>query len=126
MGTGYKGDSPTFRTILENLPALKSEYKYNNGYFFEKGQGREHTRNNFSINPLKTAKGFYDKLTYGGIETKFKNEKGLKTRMADGTIASFRETSISDGSPVVEINVQKSNNHDGLKQQKIHFIIGGN
>ena len=125
MGTGYKGNSPTHRSILENLPTLKSDYKYSDGYFFEKGLGREHTRDSFSNNPLKTAKDFYDKLTYGGIETEFENGKGLKTRMADGTIASFRETSTSDGSPVVEINIQKSNNHGDLKQQKIHFVIGG-
>ena len=126
MGTGYKCGSPTYRSILENLSNLKSEYTYNNGYFFEKGLGREHTRDNYSENPLETAQEFYDKLTYGGIESEFTNGKGLKTRMADGTIVSFRETSTSDGSPVVEINIQKSSNYGDLKQQKIHFVLGGN
>ena len=105
---------------------MKSEYTYNNGYFFEKGLGREHTRDNYSENPLETAREFYDKLTYGGIESEFTNGKGLKTRMSDGTIVSFRETSTSDGSPVVEINIQKSSNYGDLKQQKIHFVLGGN
>lgn len=126
MGAGYKGGSTIHMSILENLNNLKSEYNYKDGYFFEKGLGREHTRENYSQNPLKTAKDFYDKLTYGGIETEFGSGKGLMTRMADGTIVSFRKTSTSDGSPVVEINVQKSNNHGDLKQQKIHFVIGGN
>ena len=126
MGTGYKGGSPTHRSILENLPSLKSEYKYSNGYFFETGLGRNYTRENYSKNPLKTAKEFYDKLTYGGIETEFENKKGLKTRMTDGTIASFRETSTSDGSPVVEINIKPSSSHGDLQGQKIHFVIGGN
>ena len=126
MGTGYKGGSPTYRSVLENIPNLKSEYKYNNGYFFETGLGRDFTRENYSKNPLKTAKEFYDKLTYGGIETELGNGKGLKTRMADGTIASFRKTSTSDGSPVVEINIKKSSSHGDLQEQKIHFVIGGN
>ena len=70
-------------------------------------------------------KGQYEQFlelvnTFAEFTTHFNHE------MADGTIVSFRETSTSDGSPVVEINIQKSSNYGDLKQQKIHFVLGGN
>ena len=49
-------------------------------------------------------------------------EKMKITRMADGTVITYRETSTSDGTPVVEINIDNSGNCGGVKSQKIHFI----
>lgn len=37
-----------------------------------------------------------------------------------------REVSSSDGSPAVEINIRKSDEHGDIKYQKIHFVKGDN
>ena len=122
MGHGYKGNTGHYHSISENLDILKSNYLYNNGYFGEKGQGRSFVRNMAAPDPIKTAKDFYDKAAYGGIERIMENGKGSYTKMSDGTILSFRQISSSDGSPAVEINIKNSSNHNELKYQKIHFI----
>ncbi|MBR0278226.1 MAG: hypothetical protein IJQ50_07195 [Clostridia bacterium] len=121
MGT-YKGGSTRYRSISDNVAALKTSYSYSNGYFGIKGQGGTHTRNITSSDPVKTAKSFYDTASYGGIESHMKNGKGYTTNMADGTVISYRKTSTSDGTSVVEINIRKSANTGELKYQKIHFV----
>ena len=131
MGTSYKGGSPTFRTITENVSSLKNKFPVRNGYFGTEGQGRSFTRNITSIDPKKTAKEFYDQATYGGIEEPVIEKKtgniiGKKTRLADGSVISWRENSKSDGTSVVEINIERSFDSGGIKKQKIHFIEGGN
>lgn len=124
MGHGYKGDTGHHHTISENLPSLTSSFEYHDGYFGEKGQGRSFVRNISSDDPVKTAQDFYDKAALGGIEHQMDNGKGLYTKMKDGSILSYREVSSSDGSPAVEINIRDSNDHGGVKFQKIHFSKG--
>lgn len=122
MGTGFKGGTVTQHSISNNISSLKSNYSYSNGYFGVQGHGRSHTRNIISKNPIKTAKSFYNTAAKGGIETLRGNLKYSK--MADGTIISYRQVSKSDGTSVVEINIRYSTNTGGLKYQKIHFIEG--
>ena len=91
--------------------------------------GRSFTRNITSADPKTTAKEFYDKATYGGIEEHVVEKKtgniiGKKTRLADGSVVSWRESSKSDGTSVVEINIERSSDSGGIKKQKIHFIQG--
>lgn len=124
MGHGYKGDTGHHHSITENLSSLTSSYDYHNGYFGEKGQGRDFVRNISSADPVKTAQDFYDKAAHGGIERPMTNGKGHYTKMKDGPILSFREVSSSDGTPAVEINIKKSTDHGGIKYQKIHFVKG--
>ena len=38
------------------------------------------------------------------------------------TIVSYRKVSSSDGTPAVDINIKKSKESGGVKQQKIHFV----
>lgn len=123
MGTGvYKGGTAKYHSISDNISNLKSNYKYSNGYFGDKGQGREFTRNISSNTPLKTAKEFYEIASKGGAETTY--GKGRYTRLSDGTIISYREISTSDGTSVVEINIRQSSNSVGVRYQKIHFVKG--
>ena len=124
MGHGYKGDTGHHHSITENLSLLKSDYKYQNGYFGDPGQGRSFVRNIKSSNPAKSAKDFYDKVAHGGIEKQMSNGKGVYTKMKDGSILSYRAVSTSDGSPAVEINIKQSNDHGEIKYQKIHFVKG--
>jgi hypothetical protein len=124
MGFGYKGDTGHYHTLGENAASLKESYKFNpnTGYFGDKGDSpRSSVRHIESEDPLKTAKDFYDKASYGGKEEKLEDGK-LKTIMKDGTVLIFREISNSDGTPVVQINIQSSNNNGGIKKQKIHFV----
>ena len=122
MGTGFKGGTTTQHSISDNISSLKSNYSYSNGYFGVQGQGRSHTRNIISKNPVETAKSFYNTAAKGGTETSRGNLKYSK--MADGTIISYRQVSKSDGTSVVEINIRYSTNAGGLKYQKIHFTEG--
>ena len=127
MGT-YKGGSPTFRSVSENLESMKSKYMYKNGLFGVRGQGKSNNiRNIVSSDPEKTAKAFYDNFGYGGIEEplyyKDGSFKGYEVRMADGTIINWRQKSGSkDKSPAVDISVELSNDHGNLRTQKIHFV----
>lgn len=122
MGTGFKGGAASYHSISQNVGALKETYSFRDGYFGIKGQGRSFVRNIKSDDPVKTAKDFYDKAGYGGIEKSMSNGKGMTTKMADGTILSYRKVSTSDGSPAVEINIHNSRDPAGLKYQKIHFV----
>jgi hypothetical protein len=129
MGTSYKGNSPTFRSIGENVTALKNDYPFSDGYFGRKGESSTNSRvrNIESADPHATAKEFYNKATYGGIESDIYNKKtgeviGQKTKLADGSIISWRDVSSSDGTPAVEINIEQSTSNGGVKQQKIHFV----
>ena len=124
MGHGYKGDTGDHHSITENLPSLKSDYKYQDGYFGEPGHGRFFVREISSEDPLKTARELYDKAAHGGIEKEMSNGKGVYTKMKDGSILSFREVTSSEGSPAVEINIKQSNDHGDIKYQKIHFVGG--
>ena len=129
MGTGYKGNADHYHSISENLPTLKNEYPYDNGYFGAKGDSSDSkVRHIESPDPQKCAKEFYDKFTYGGIEEPIFNKKtgdeiGQKTTLSDGSIISWRNVSSSaDGSPAVDINIEYSSDSGGIKRQKIHFV----
>lgn len=50
------------------------------------------------------------------------NGKGTIAKLADGTIVSYRKVSSSDVTPTVDINIKKSKESGGVKQQKIHFV----
>ena len=122
MGTGYKGNSKYYRSIGQNVLIASSKYKYSNGRFgINSPHGGLATRNIVSSNILVTAKDFYNKIAFGGKET-IVNENLRITRMADGTILTMRKVSHSDGSPVVDINIERSAHTGGIKKQKIHFI----
>ena len=120
MGTGFKGNSPTYRTIGENISDVSKNYNFSKGYFGENSpHGKEPTRNISSDDALKTAKDFYHKASAGGEETQMNNGKGVTAKFPDGSRVSFRETSSSDGSPAVEVTIT----HPGTaKTQKIHFV----
>lgn len=125
MGFGYKGDTGHYHTLGENAASLKESYKFNpnSGYFGEPGKSsNNHVRNIESEDPLKTSKDFYEKAAYGGKETPLKNGEGVITIMKDGTVIVFRETSHSDGTSAIDINIKSPKDNGGIKSQKIHFV----
>ena len=126
MGTGYKGNSKYYRSIGQNIMLASSKYQYENGRFGVSSPSTGNkTRNIASDDPLATARDFYDKIAFGGIETIYAGGKLNVTKMADGSVITMRPVSSSlDGSPVVEINISGSSHTGGIKQQKIHFIGG--
>ncbi len=124
MGTGFKGNSKYYRSIGQNVMVTSSKYRYVNGRFGESSpHGDQSTRHIVSSDNLATAKDFYDKIAYGGIEQKFGSNMRI-TRMADGTIITMRVVSHTDGTPVVDINIIDSTNPGGVKKQRIHFVQG--
>lgn len=125
MGGGdYKGGASYYHSITDNLKEVSSIYKYNNGYFGESPkENAKRIRHIESDDPSTTAKDFYDKIAYGGIESDI--PKGKIVEMEDGTVITWRNVSSSDGSPAVDINIERSRDSGGLKKQKIHFVKGG-
>lgn len=118
---GYNGGAGSHRSISDNKDALTSKYPFNDGYFGTRGS-TSNVRRIESQNPASTAKDFYEEATWGGVETPLSNGRGVKSEMSDGTIVTMRVTSSSDGSPAVDINISKSSENAGIKQQKIHFV----
>ena len=128
MGHGnYKGGAERYRSIGENLAALKREYDFDGGYFGEQSPSHDIDKRIIaSDDPLATARDFYDTAAYGGIERELANGKGVRTDMADGTTFTFREVSESpDRSPAVNISIRRSTDTGGVETQKIHFVLGG-
>ncbi len=126
MGTGYKNGARHYNSIGDNLSRVTNDYHYSNGYFGYSVKGKEgRTRHIESDDPISTSADLYNKLTYGGIEEPLSNGKGTLAIMKDGTIVSYREHLSSDGTPVVDINIRRSKNSSGIKQQKIHFVKKG-
>ena len=66
------GKSPTFRSIGENVTALKNNYPFSDGYLGRKGESSTNSRvrNIESADPQ-----FYNKVAYGGIESDIYNKK---------------------------------------------------
>ena len=95
---------------LNRVPSIDS------GYFGTPGQhGSSRVRHMPGGN--SAAQEFYDDITHGYInETPIENG-GFVRALPDGTTITYRPTSTSDGTPVVDIN-----NGSIYKSQKIHFI----
>ena len=123
MGTYYKGGSPTYRSLRDNLLSVSENYVISSGGFFGKigKAGVDEIRQIDVDDVLSEARKFYDDIAFGGIETKLPNGKGVRTELRDGTIIVYREITTMVGSPAVEINVRKSIDNCGLKYHKIHF-----
>ncbi len=125
MGTfTYKGNTKTYHSISDNIHITSVKFKYNDGLFGDKGKAKiksGYYRQILSNDPISTAKEFYSLIAKGGIENKLPNNKGLFTKLKDGTIIVFREITSTPNSPAVEINIKGSNTTSGIKGQKIHF-----
>lgn len=123
MGTTYKGNTKFYRSIGQNIMITAGSYQYENGRFGVSSPSTGNTtRNIASDDPVSTAKDFYDKIALGGIEQTYNNGNLKVTHMADGTYVTWRLISHSDGTSVVEINIDGSSHTGGIKKQKIHFV----
>lgn len=123
MGTGYKGNSKIYRSIGQNVLITANSYKYSNGYFGNNSPSTGNkTRNIASIDNLSTAIDFYNKIAFGGTEKTYDNGNRKITQMSDGAIITWRKISVSDKTPVVEINILGSSHTGEVKHQKIHFV----
>lgn len=120
MGVSYKGKIQSYQSIGDNISNLKKSFKFVNGYFGERGSSSS-VRVIYGKDPISIGKEFYNKIAFGGIEKDLSNGKGKITYMADGSIITFRPITKSDNYPGVNINISKSTDSGGIKQQKIHF-----
>ena len=118
----YKGGSSNYRKFSENYSNVEKQYPINKGYIGSKGtSSKPMNREIKASDPISASKKLYDTLSYGGIESKLPNGKGIRTTMKDGTVVVYRVITSTPGSPAVEINITKSTESGKLKSQKIHF-----
>lgn len=120
MGVSYKGGAPNYRCISDNISTVANSFEYQNGYFGERGTSSR-VRVIHDNDPIMAGIELYNTIAFGGIEIDLPNGKGKITYMADGSIITFRPTTKSNNYPGVDINISKSTDSGGIKQQKIHF-----
>ena len=112
------------RTLRENLSSVVNNYPLNDhGYFGHRGQsGKSWIRIIDCQDPVAEAIGFYQGISRGGIERPLANGHGIQAELSDGTVVLLRITTSSPGSPAVHIDIRRSNDPYGIRQQKIHFV----
>ena len=121
MGTYYSGGSPTYNNLTDNLIDTTKSYPLDNGYFGKIGKSKNPSISQIDCaDPVKEARKFFDKISYGGIETKYDDGK-IRVDLKDGTTIMYREITSTKGSPAVDINVKKVTKTGSVKSQKIHF-----
>ena len=78
------------------------------------------TRNIVTDNPVRTAAIFASLISRNPVNISTIEGKGMVYTMKDGSVVVHRYfSSLTDGSPVVELNVI---NFPDVKNQKIHFV----
>lgn len=108
--------------IEQNASKLPEKYVlHKDGYFCDRGTGKgPHIRQHFSENPFSSAQEFYDTLSRGGIDTSIvSGEKGMSTRLSDGTYIVLRRTTKTTDTPAVNLGHVASSY---IRDQKVHFI----
>lgn len=125
MGVSYKGGSPIYRSLRDNVESMISDpqYHFKDGYFGPKHKGSHFAHDLFFDDPVSAAKEFYDRIAYGGIEYEI-SEGNWTTKMKDGTYINFRIKTSSEGSPAVQIDIKESNDNAGIEYHKVHFSKG--
>lgn len=107
--------------LEDNLQELLKYFDVDSdGYFGIKGKSRrDRIRNIVSDNPGRTAAEFAYLAAANPSVTHPIPGKGFTWVMRDGGIVTYRWTSSSDGTPVVEL---ECNGILGIANQKIHFV----
>lgn len=122
MGMTYKGGSPEFRSLGDNVEKMKNDpqYHFKDGCFGPLHHNSQNAHDLFFDDPIAAAREFYDKIAYGGIENVI-GEDNWTTKMKDGTYINFRIKTSSEGSPAVQINIKNSSDNAGVRFHKVHF-----
>lgn len=110
------------RRLADNIPELLKRFKINEeGYFGTRGKNahKKKIRNYECDNPGRTASEFAHLAGANPSVIHPLPGKGFTWIMRDGGIVTYRWTSSSDGTPVVELNCKGL---PGIASQKIHFI----
>lgn len=113
---------------MKNSRPLKSKFGFKNGYFGQRGKGRNSSiRNIPSRNPLQTAKDFFDTLVQDAVRKVLEKDGkpyGYRVELPDGSNITFRPISHSpDKSPAIDINTKGCRIEVDIRVQKIHFTL---
>ena len=110
MGAGVRGN---FGKTMGSGIIYKTD---ENGYYGKKGNSKSNSEVRHLKGGKKAAKKFFKEMTKGYKMSRKIGNGGTVRTMPDGGSVTYRPTSSSDGSPVVEFH-----NGSYFKEQKIHF-----
>lgn len=108
-----------FHTFTDNLPSLIARFPLTGRHFGDPSEKKNSVARVIrSTDPLRTAKEFFRLATQGGEIVRQASDIAI-AKLKDGAHITFRVTSTSDGSPVVDLNISSSS---FIRTRKIHFI----
>ena len=119
------------RSLADNLTSdVKQKFHFKNGDFGTPSYTKDthnNTRHIESDDPVKTSEEFMEVMVQGytrrrTIPNVDGSVKGEVFDMKDGSSVTWRQYSTSDGSPAVDINVDKVTEQCPINYQKIHFV----
>lgn len=123
-GNGYRylGTKASFKasSLDKNFNSLKKYYPktiITSGGFLGHRGTTSLVRVIYTVDPIKLAQIYYNKLKAGGKEKIFENRQ--ITKLGDGSNVQLRIKTSTEGSPAVEISQTGS---ALIRNQKIHFV----
>ncbi len=127
MGT-YNPSNPhnAGKTFNDNLTSsFLKDYPVTKAGYFGKAGNSTSVREIQSSDVYATAQDFADRISKGSVFTK-NITHGWVATLADGTRITYRVVTSSEGSPAVDINIEKGIYKGKVKTQKIHFVTDKN
>ena len=123
MGTYNPGNPHNAgKTFNDNLTSsFLKDYPVTKAGYFGKAGNSTSIREIQSADAYTTAQDFADRISEGSVSTK-NITHGWVATLADGTRITYRVVTSSEGSPAVDINIEKGSYKGKVKTQKIHFV----
>ena len=123
MGTYNPGNPHNAgKTFNDNLTSsFLKDYPVTKAGYFGKAGNSTSVREIKSSDAYATAQDFADRISKGSVSTK-NITHGWVATLADGTRITYRVVTSSEGSPAVDINIEKGSYKGKVKTQKIHFV----
>lgn len=115
-------------SVRRNAESANSKFGYDKetGYFGSRLKGKDdYHRTIQSDNPIADAKELFEAMADGGEPYGEQKSNLIIRQLPDKTIISLRIITSTKDSPAVDINIKFNPYNTKVKNQKIHFVKGG-